>query len=51
MVFIQTADMLELYKRNGECGIIVHVNPIKGKNGNGNGSKYQMNEIFINGVD
>ena len=43
MVFIQTAEMLDLYKRNSEPGAMIHV--VEGN------SNYGMNKILINGVD
>ena len=46
--------MLELYKRNSDSGILISINPVgEVKCGTPclNNSKYNMNEIIINGVD
>jgi len=40
--------MLDLYKRNSDPGILIHFDNIKKSN---NKSKYNMNAIYINGVD
>lgn len=45
MVFIQTAEMLELYKRNSDSGVLIHILPHQ------ENSKYPMSVILINGVD
>jgi hypothetical protein len=46
MVFIQTAEMLELYKRNSEGGVLLHSGEQKQFP-----SKYGMKYLLLNGVD
>lgn len=45
MVFIQTAEMLELYKRNSDSGVLIHIVPHQAN------SIYKMSSVLINGVD
>ena len=47
MVFLQTAEMLELYKRNTDSGVLLHT----GEGKTQFKSKYNMIYILMNGVD
>ena len=47
MVFIQTAEMLELYKRNSDSGVLIHII----RQSDLDSSKYGMSSILIHGVD
>ncbi len=46
MAFIQTADMLELYRRNSKAGILVTYIDAKE-----NPNKFNMDQLFITGID
>jgi hypothetical protein len=48
MGFIQTGDMLELYKRNSDSGVLITFSE---HNKDGFETKYDMNTILITGVD
>jgi hypothetical protein len=46
MAFVQTADMLELFRRNHKAGILLTLVDCKE-----NPNKYSMHQLFITGID
>jgi len=50
MGFVQTGDMLELYKRNNDSGVLITLME-HGKDEDGFKNKYGMHSIIITGVD
>lgn len=50
MGFVQTGDMLELYKRNNDSGILITLME-HGKDEDGFKTKYGMHSLVITGVD
>lgn len=46
MAFVQTADMLDLFKRNFKCGLLVLL--VEARE---NPNKYNMSQLYITGID
>lgn len=46
MAFVQTADMLEMFRRNYKCGILITFIDAKE-----NPNKFSMHQLLITGID